>query len=113
MLNYNFTLQEVGVYPSLADYDNVIKRVVWYIIFSDTELEDEQISVYLETTLDTDDLENFVEIQNLTKEQILQWAFEVQGGQVYIDKMIPFAQSKLDKLKIKNQTVEYDISLLQ
>lgn len=113
MLNYNLFLEEVGVYPLFLEKENVIQRVIWRVVFSDTELEDEHITYYAETLLDINNISNFIQIEDLTKDQILEWALNAQGGQSYIDNISLSAEKRLNILKLKKQTVKYDISLLQ
>lgn len=113
MLNYNLFLEEISVYPQLLEKENVIQRVIWRTVFYDSELEDEQVTYYAETLLDTNDLSNFVQIEDLTKDQILEWALSARGGQTYIDNISLSAEKRLNMIKLKKQTVKYDISLLQ
>jgi len=112
MLNYSFTLREVDVYPSLLGYENVVKRVVWNITYTDSEDPEIQLPWYIETVLDTNDLQNFISIQNLTKGQILDWAFNTEGGQAYLDKLRPSVERMIRSMKAKKETVNYDISIL-
>lgn len=114
MLAYNLFLEEVGVYPLLLEKENVIQRVTWRTVFYDSELKDnERITYHAETLLDTNNISNFIQIEDLTKDQILEWALSAQGGQTYIDNISLSAEKRLNMIKLKKQTVKYDISLLQ
>lgn len=111
MLNYSFTLQDVGVHLVLLGHENVVKRVVWNITCTDSEDIELQLSWNIETVLDTTNLQNFVSIQNLTKDQILDWAFTTAGGQTYLDNLRPTIEQRMRLMKAKKETVNYDLSL--
>lgn len=109
MISYNLILKSVSVYPLLGNYENVVKRVIWNIEFFDTEYPDVKSVGSVDTMLNTDDINSFIEIENLTNDDILIWALETQGDQDFINSIQSFHEERLQRLIIESQLVKYDI----
>ena len=80
-------IKKLDVIESQGDASNVIKRVVWEITFTDPEISTDVESTMLACAiLDTNNITGFVDIDNLTDTQILEWAYAKHGG---ADNFIP------------------------
>lgn len=76
-MNITRKLFGVGVTPQSGERANVVTRVRWGLQFE----RDGFVSMaYIETFLDISELSNFKPIDELTKEQIIQWAFDKDNG---------------------------------
>lgn len=97
-------LNQVYVYPDFEGKQNVIKKVVFSIDF---KREDCVSTAIVEAILDTTNLQEFVEIDLLTDDQIIQWAFEKEGGDALLQNIQPHHEAHLDYLVLSSGTVEY------
>lgn len=101
MIHQDYTIEEVYVYPSLNGRENVIERVFWNIDFHDGDFTS---SALIETYLEVSgDLENFVDAEDVTDEQIYQWVLEKQGGSVFLDQLLEYHTEDLNRKKKEAQ----------
>lgn len=80
-MNISFKLFGAVAKPSLHGLENVISLIQWGIDF---EQDGVHSVAYVETPLDTSNIANsqtFVPMEQLTKEQLLDFAKEAQGEQ--------------------------------
>lgn len=110
---YKTSLESVEVYPELNGNANVIRVVTWQFNFYD-ETQPEVFTVGMAETLLPQPAEGdpFEDISVLTKEQILQWAIDAEGGKAFFDMIRPVAEEHLAHLLKKAGTIQYDISTL-
>lgn len=89
-IDYAATLVALKTFPEQDGKTDICKWVRWEINFFETTYPDQAWSVaILETILDTDSLsDSFVEFGDLTQQQILQMAFDQQGGDEFIDEFL-------------------------
>jgi hypothetical protein len=74
-------IKKIDVITTQGGKCNVIKRVVWEITFTDPEISTDVESTMLACAiLDTNNITGFVDIYNLTDDQILEWAYAKHGG---------------------------------
>lgn len=80
MINYTWDCRTVDVYPQKDNLQNVIYNVHWIIIGSDSE------SYYTSSLigtqiLETDNIDQFVPINELTNEIITDWVKQAIGAE--------------------------------
>jgi hypothetical protein len=86
-IQHTSEIKKIDVIPSHAGRNNVIKRIVWEITFIDPEINvDVESKTIACAILDTDSIEEFTSINNVTDEQILEWGYSQHGG---IENFIP------------------------
>jgi hypothetical protein len=76
-MNITRKLYGVGVKPQVGTHSNVVARVHWGLEF---ERDGFTSVAFIETFLNTSALESFTPIEQLSKEQVLQWAYDAQDG---------------------------------
>lgn len=83
-LNTEVTLELVKffVWPEKNGQQNVVGRVDWQITFLRNGAQSRGSA---QTLLNVDDLSNFVDVNQLTEDQILTWAYNTQGAEVYLN----------------------------
>tara|TARA_B110000093_G_scaffold110278_1_gene118366 strand:+ start:2409 stop:2795 length:387 start_codon:yes stop_codon:yes gene_type:complete len=86
-IQFTNEIKKLDVIESQDGAANVIKRVVWEITFTDPEIStDVESKLMACSVLDTDGITSFLEIDDLTDNQILEWAYAKHGG---ADNFIP------------------------
>jgi len=114
-IDYTMALRSVSVINEQDSMANIVKRVIWTIRFFDTDHVEIGSEASVETYLDTDALsaESFTPYENVTQTQILQWVFDKQGGQEFLDELLEQYHSEtLVKLIADESYTEKDIELL-
>ena len=104
MTTTSFKLYQVQVFENKEGYQNVIGLVRWAVEFQRGALVSRAGA---ETLLNTSIIQNFVPIEQLTKEQVLWWAFEAQGGQAFIDTISGYHEQDLDQQEQRVGLVDY------
>jgi hypothetical protein len=104
MTTTSHKLHEVQVFETKGNYLNVVGLVRWTIQFERGPL----MSVAgVETLLDTSDIQNFIPIEQLTKEQVLAWAYSAQGGEGFVDVIRQHHENDLDQQEQRLGLVVY------
>jgi hypothetical protein len=85
-------LFEVGVRQEYNGKVNVVHRVRWGLVFRRDTFE---AASAFETFLPVEDLSNFISIENLSKEQVLNWAYQHENGDVFIERFLPYQEQQL------------------
>lgn len=101
-MNITKQLFKVFVLPTYNSQPNVVRRVHWLVTFE----EDGFTSTgFVETFINVDNLQDFIPADQIGTERVLQWAFEAQGGQSYIDQIAPYhaEQIAFEKLRAGQQ----------
>ena len=83
-LNKEFKLYNVKVEPTLDDKENVVMFVTWGVEFESSGYSNKAL---IETLLTYDPNEDFIPVEDLTKEQIIEWAITAQGGDQFISQL--------------------------
>ena len=83
MINYEWDCRTVDVYPSKEDLANVVYNVHWRVTGLSEEL-DSQENPYQATnigiqTLNTEDITDFIPVNELTNEQVTEWVKSAMG----------------------------------
>lgn len=105
-VDHQVIIDKVYVYPTLQDKTNVIGRVNWRIEFSSGEFKSYGGG---ETMLSTDDLSNFVPIDQLTTQQIIDKVIAQEGGQAFIDQLKEWHTVMLERQVASAQMIEYEL----
>lgn len=98
-------IHEINVYPEYNGKQNVIRRVVVRVTFSKDGAESIGL---IESVLSVIDLSNFVAIEELTDQQIIDWAIDAQGGEAMLSGLEAIHQEELDYRARYAGTVKYD-----
>ena len=112
-IDYAATLIALKTISEQDEKTDICKVVTWEINFFDTNYPDQVWSVAgLETILDTDSLpDSFVEFGDLTQQQILQMAFDQQGGDEFIDEHLrPYHEAELAVKMALKDVEEKDVT---
>jgi len=85
-ISYEWNVNTVDVYPSEeSGHNNVIYLVHWRLNATDTEVDAEGnpyvASVYGTQSLDTSDLSNFTNFDNVTSSQVQGWVEAAMGAE--------------------------------
>lgn len=104
MINYTWNCKTVDVYVSEGGNENVIYNVHWHLTGEDSEtaVRGECIGTHV---LDISNIENFINFDDVTHEQVIEWV-EVSMGSEVIDRL---KQNIVDQ--ISEQTEPTSITL--
>lgn len=114
-VDYTMTLTFVSVINEQDTFTDIAKRVIWEISFFDTDHPSITSVANIETYLDTESLvaDSFTPFANLTHTQILQWAYDKEGGDTFKDHLLDVHhRNYLTKLIADASYTEKDIELL-
>ena len=82
-ISYEWNVNTVDVYPTDEDHSNVIYNVHWRLNATDTQVDAEgnpyTASVYGTQSLDTSDLSDFTDFDNVTSSQVQGWVEGAMG----------------------------------
>jgi hypothetical protein len=114
-IDYAATLIALKTLPEQDGKTDICKLVRWEINFFDTTYPQQVWSVAgVETILNTDTLsDSFVEFANLTQQQILQMALDQEGGDSFLDSLMPFHEQELLRKMALKDVEEKDVSEIQ
>jgi len=78
MINYNWDCRTVDVYLEKDDYTNVVYNVHWSAVGEDSNsgIKADNIGVQW---LNTDDITDFISIEDLTNAQLVEWVKAALG----------------------------------
>ncbi len=81
MINYTWNCKTVDVYVSEGGNENVIYNVHWHLTGEDSEtaVRGECIGTHV---LDISDTENFINFEDVTHEQVIEWIEASMGSEV-------------------------------
>lgn len=97
-------LHAVHVFENKDGHANVIGMVQWAVEFQQGDFVSR---AGIETFLDVSDLSNFVPIEQVTREQVLAWAFAAQGGDSFIENIRPYHESDIEVQTRRSGMVVY------
>jgi len=84
-ISYTWDVNTVDVYPTDEGHSNVIYNVHWRLNATDTQVDAEgnpyTASVYGTQALDTSDLSNFTDFDNVTSSQVQGWVESAMGAE--------------------------------
>jgi hypothetical protein len=89
-IDYEMVLNQVNVIRDQDGLENIVKRVEWVVKFFDADNPVTKSTAAVETYLPTESLssESFVAFEDLTHTQIMQWAFDLEGGNAFLDALL-------------------------
>lgn len=110
-INTSYIIHEVKCYPSLSGYDNVIGLVRWAIVFSRNGVES---FAGIETNLDfsIQDGSKFVPANEISKDLLVSWLIEKEGGQAFIDMLTEIHAKQLDNLEKNANLVDLPLDFV-
>lgn len=101
-ITYTFKKTKVLTDPGITSHQNVISRVYWMITFSDGTSDSIASGV---TDLNTSNIENFVEIGDITDNMLGSWVIAAQGGDAFINMLLgihgPIIAKKTEESKLE------------
>ena len=84
-ISYEWNVNTVDVYPTDEGHSDVIYNVHWRLNATDTQVDAEgnpyTASVYGTQSLDTSDLSNFTDFDNVTSSQVQGWVESAMGAE--------------------------------
>jgi hypothetical protein len=83
-MNITKKLLEVFVIPESNGYTDVISRVMWAIDFEEDGFVS---SAAIETFLPVDNLQNFIPANQVGNARLLQWVYDVQGADAFLEQI--------------------------
>lgn len=95
-MNITRTLVAVFVYPQYAGRTNVVRRVHWVLKFEDAGIVS---NAFVETFLDVDNITNFIPANQIGNDRVLQWAFDAQGGDAFVDSLRQYHAEQINYQK--------------
>ena len=95
-MNITRALIAVFVYPEYAGRQNVVRRVHWILKFEDAGIVS---NAFVETFLDVDNITNFIPANQIGNDRVLQWAFDAQGGDAFVDSVRPYHEEQINYQK--------------
>lgn len=107
-MNVDYKIHKVSTLPH-EQHQNFISTVDWTIVFSDGIYTSE---ARLITTLPLTEVEEFVPIEKVSKEQLLTWCINNEGGAEFLSQITEMHRRHIDFLKRQDQAEEYTGNLL-
>ncbi len=80
-----YKLVRIGVQPQVNGKTNVVAHAQWLLAASRNGFSS---TSFVDTLLPLGDLSSFTPIEQLTKQQILDWCIAAEGGQAFIDSLV-------------------------
>lgn len=109
-MNYTINITSVRVFPQRGEYENVIAKVGWSIEFE----RDGFTSVGLgETAFDVDGIQSFTPFDQVTKEQLVSWVVEREGGQAFLNALAQVHGAAIDAKALDAETELADMPFVQ
>lgn len=108
-MNYTIKITEVYSIPAYNGFKNMISKVRWEIEFERNNFTSLAV---IETVLDTDNInniENFTELEDLTKDQIVEWVLNKEGGDNFISMLKEIHSKALDDKEIASKAIRLDL----
>lgn len=98
-------IYQLGVQPQIGEHTNVVAFVQWGLNFSRNGHESVAM---VGTYLPLNDLSNFTLINNLTKDQIIDWCIAVEGGEQFINNLKQIHDRQLDVMERRAGVTKFD-----
>lgn len=95
-MNITRALVAVFVHPEYAGRQNVVRRVHWVLKFEDAGTVS---NAFVETFLDVDNITNFIPANQIGNDRVLQWAFDAQGGDAFVDSLREYHAEQINYKK--------------
>jgi hypothetical protein len=94
-MNPKFSIVKVLVNPGAGNLTNVVGKVSWEVVFERNGLESKGFG---DTLLDAPAAPSFVEYDQLSEQQLIDWVLAKEGGQQFIDMLTAIHEPILDRL---------------
>ena len=99
-----FNITEIYVFPAIGEYTNVVGKVIWKYYAEQDEVRAFGAG---ETLLNVDNIENFVDIESLTEDDIIDWVIATEGGEAFKAALRTNLQPIIDQLIREKGLVAY------
>ena len=103
-MNTEYKLYALGVHAEYAARNNVVAEVKWGIISSQDGFSTEH---YAHTLLPLGELPGFTPIEQLTKQQIIDWVTAAEGGAPYLQHILSYQNLDLTMQKRASGVIAY------
>lgn len=103
-MNITRKVIQIDTHPEKEGHQHVVSGVRWLMAATRSGFESVAV-VY--SVLPIDDLSQFTPIEQITKEQLLEWAIASQGGQEWVDSMMAHHDRCLALDEARAGTVPY------
>jgi hypothetical protein len=103
-MNISHKLFSVGVIPTLGQHVNVVKRVRFGIEWEDGGVRS---MAFVESILDTSSITDFRPLESLTKDDLIAWGINTQGGQGFVDALAEYHIQQIAYQKEQLGVVDY------
>lgn len=107
-MNITRKIYQLGVQPKIGEHANVVAFVQWGLCFSRNGHESVAM---IATYLPLNDLSNFIPVQELTKDQIIDWCVSVEGGEHFINNLTHIHNRQLDVMERRAGVAQFDGTL--
>lgn len=104
-MNITRKIYQLGVQPQIDPHTNVVAFVQWGLSFSRNGHESVAM---VATYLPLNDLSNFIPVQQLTKDQIIDWCVAVEGGEQFINNLTHIHERQLDVMERRAGVAKFD-----
>jgi hypothetical protein len=95
-MNITYKLYEVGVLPTVGGHQNVVARVRWGIEYEESGVVSMAAG---ESLLNVNDIQSFIPIEQLSREQVIDWAFATHGGDSFLQTMLTYHTQQVNYQK--------------
>lgn len=79
-----FTVRQIHVFPKRGNLTNVVGKVDWSVTFTKNSATSTGAG---ETLLDVDNINNFIEIDDVTEQMAIDWMLQKEGGDAFIQRL--------------------------
>jgi len=100
-MNHTFKITSVRVFPQRGEYENVIAKVGWAIEFERDGFKSLGLG---ETSFDVDGIQGFTPFEQVTKEQIVAWVIEREGGPAFMAMLAQVHGAAIDAKALDAET---------
>jgi predicted transcriptional regulator len=83
-MNIQFTIKKIYVFPQSGQFTNVIGKLDWEVRVSEGLAESFGVG---ETLLNTDNITNFVPVEQVTEAQMIEWLKQAEGGEQFLQTL--------------------------
>jgi len=100
-MNYTFKITSVRAFPQRGEYENVIAKVGWSVEFERDGFKSLGLG---ETSFDVDGIQSFTPFDQVTKEQIVAWVIEREGGPAFMAMLAQVHGAAIDAKALDAET---------
>lgn len=110
MITNDIYINLLEVSPSVGDFNNVVARVHWEIVFTDGEYVSRGGGV---TVLNTADIVDFIPTEQLTEAKVAEWVDQDLQAQAFKQQLIDYHTNAINDQKARATLVVWNQPLLE